>query len=145
MKRFNIDQRGDTIVEVLIAVAVISMVLVSAYAISNRNVALTQDTQEHNQSQQIVQQQIERIRAMNAADPTQLNVAFKCITGSGSSLQPSSDDAACSFDASGQSCSTTEPCYDVVITKDAAGIYTVAATWTRLGGGTSSTKMVYGI
>ena len=144
MGRFIRNQRGDTIVEVMIALAIISMVLASAYAITSRNVATTQDTQEHNQAQQLVQQQIERLRVLSAAN--QLSSPFKCIIGSGASLAPSADATACTLNADGTTGCTQEPCYRVVVTRNGAtGIYEVALTWDGLGGETSSVKMVYGV
>jgi len=56
-------QAGDTIVEVLIAVAIVSLVLVGAYASTNHNVRATQDTQEHSEALQLVQSQLEFLRA----------------------------------------------------------------------------------
>jgi prepilin-type N-terminal cleavage/methylation domain-containing protein len=139
------NQRGDTIVEVLIALSIISLVLAASYAITNRNVRASQDTQEHTQAQQVVQQQIERLRASSASGS--LGVPFKCITGSGSALVPSNNDAACSFSADGSTGNCTEePCYHVEIIRNGNGVYDVSATWSSLlQGGTSKVSMVYGI
>ncbi len=138
------NQRGDTIVEVLIAMAIISLVLASSYAITTRNVNATQDTQEHNQAQQVIQQQIERLRVLSATNA--IPSSFVCITGTGSAVQASSSTAACSFIADGTAGCTNEPCFHVLITGSAAtGIYTIGITWTSVSGGNSSTKLVYGV
>ena len=60
--RFSRSQSGDTIVEVLITIAVISLILVTAYAVTNRNTRRIQDTQERNQALQLAQQQVEFLR-----------------------------------------------------------------------------------
>lgn len=56
-------QTGDTIVEVLIAIAVVSLLLTAAYASANHNVAALQDTQEHTEALKLVQSQVELLRA----------------------------------------------------------------------------------
>ena len=68
MRKRTDSQRGDTIVEVLISVAIASMMLASAYAITSRNMRTTRDTQEHSQALQIAQQQVERLRALSKTE-----------------------------------------------------------------------------
>jgi Tfp pilus assembly protein PilV len=58
----KLGSHGDTIVEVLIATAIASLVLVSAYAITTRNTRATQDAQENSYAQKLVEQQIELLR-----------------------------------------------------------------------------------
>jgi prepilin-type N-terminal cleavage/methylation domain-containing protein len=85
------NQCGDTIVEVLIAVAIISMVLAASYALVN-------------------------------------------------------NPDACSLKADGVNGSCQDqPCYNVNITVDASGIYTVTAQWDNLRGETSKISMEYGV
>jgi prepilin-type N-terminal cleavage/methylation domain-containing protein len=146
----TIGQRGDTIVEVLISVAVISLVLAAAYAITSRNTATTQDTQEHNQAQQIVQQQIERMRAMSASGTLATLDAMTggCIIGSGSTLTANAGtDGSCDLRLDGATCAPGDsPCFHVAIKKDASTkIYHVAVSWDGLRGDTSSISMEYGI
>lgn len=139
-------QRGDTIVEVLISIAVASMVLASAYAITNRNVTTTQDTQEHNQALQIAQQQVEGLRALSAAG-TDLTTAFpagphtnKCVTTSGLPAVSSS----CQTAPGGGACANSA-CYQIEVTQPTAGIYEVKVTWGGLKGDTLSVSLDYGI
>lgn len=54
----KLGSHGDTIVEVLIATAIASLVLVSAYAITTRNTRATQDVQENSYAQKLVEQQV---------------------------------------------------------------------------------------
>jgi hypothetical protein len=121
--------------------------LATSYAITNRNVSTTQDTQERNQAQQIVQQQIERLRALASSD--KLASEFKpggCIIGSGGALQGSTGAAdACKFAISGGTCSG-DPCFEVTIEKDATtGIYEITSQWDSLKGQKSSVVMEYGV
>lgn len=73
MQRQN--QRGDTIVEVLIAVAVVSMVVASAYAITNRNLGNTRQSYEHSEASKLAQQQLEQLRVY-AVEATQSQPPF---------------------------------------------------------------------
>lgn len=96
-------QRGDTIVEVLIAVAVVSMVVASAYAITNRNLANTRQAQEHSEASKLGQAQIEQLRVY-ATQATQSEPPFSfvgqayCISSSGSLSATFSRPAASSPD-----------------------------------------------
>ncbi len=62
MKLTKTNQRGDTIIEVLIAIAVISSVLAITYSIMNRNLLTMQDNQERTEASKIAQSQIEMLR-----------------------------------------------------------------------------------
>lgn len=73
----NVNQVGDTIVEVLIAIVIITSVLVAAYQTTSRNTNLTQDTQEHSQALKLAESQLEYLRQ---------------YTGSGSSFDPTQND-----------------------------------------------------
>jgi prepilin-type N-terminal cleavage/methylation domain-containing protein len=55
-------QRGDTIVEVLVAVAIISSVLGLAYATMNRNLQSIRDNQERTEASKLAQGQIELLK-----------------------------------------------------------------------------------
>lgn len=59
---------GDTIVEVLIAMAVASSVLGGAYVVVNRTMANTRQSQEHTEALQIANQQIESIGLLAKSD-----------------------------------------------------------------------------
>jgi len=55
-------QRGDTIVEVLIAMAVLGLVLASSFAIANRSYATGLNAQERNEALKIAESQVELLR-----------------------------------------------------------------------------------
>jgi type II secretory pathway pseudopilin PulG len=60
--------RGDTIVEVLIAISVIGFVLMQSFSLTSRNVNSGQDTQEREQAAKVVEGQIETLRTAAATD-----------------------------------------------------------------------------
>ena len=55
--------RGDTLVEVLIAIAVVSSVLGIAYSIMNRNIITMRDNQERSEATRQAQTQVESLKA----------------------------------------------------------------------------------
>jgi prepilin-type N-terminal cleavage/methylation domain-containing protein len=84
-------QRGDTIVEVMIAMAVLGLVLASAFAISNRSYATGINAQERNEALKVAESQVELLRIASTltdesiidADPSRLF----CIEPSGAKLE----------------------------------------------------------
>ncbi len=119
---FRKDQRGDTIVEVLIAVAIISLVVTTAYAISNKNTQAIQANSERVQAQHLVAAQIESLRAQNG------------ITASGDCFNGSTETSTCTnFTQSGSGAT-----YNVHITTGANNVYTITAKWTSLGGASAN-------
>lgn len=147
MRKLRLRQDGDTIVEVLISIAIISLVLASGYAITNRNLATTQDTQEHGQAQEIVKRQIEELRATSADGTITSFANGDCVVENAGVLSfASGATGACSFQPGGNlgNC-TTEPCYKVVINKNALGAYEIQASWDSIIGGNSTVGMDYRI
>lgn len=120
-------QAGDTIVEVLIAIALVSLVLAGAYASTNHNVSATQDTQEHAQALQLVQSQLEFLRASVAAGGSAPTSG--CYTGAGINAAPTAPE--CNVNRAGTANCTVEPCYKLSITQ-AGNTYAVAADWEGL-------------
>lgn len=78
MKFFK-NQKGDTIVEVLISIAILSMVLVASYALSNRNGAYIQQSQERGEAQKISERQLELLRDYLSEDNTWKS-SFRCFS-----------------------------------------------------------------
>lgn len=58
----KLKEAGDTIVEVLIAIVIISTVLVGAFEVTTRNTAATQDTQEHTVALKMAESQLETLQ-----------------------------------------------------------------------------------
>lgn len=129
LKYYFRNQRGDTIVEVLIAIAVISLVLAGAYATVRKSTAVTQDTQERGEAQKLVEGQLELLRNYYAAG----NSSF-----SGSCFKPDGSTGA------GNECSGIgTPGYQLAISSAGSGVYAVSATWDSLTGNTSNVTMYY--
>lgn len=79
----SLRQTGDTIVEVLIAMAVAASVLSIAYATSNRNLRITRASQERSEAARLAQGQIEALRyayANSVALPNSVATPF-CFNG----------------------------------------------------------------
>lgn len=79
-----LNQRGDTIVEVLIAIAVVSSVLGISYATMNRNVLIGRDNQERSEAVRLGEGQIESLKSLasynRAAIDAQGTTGF-CLDG----------------------------------------------------------------
>jgi len=68
----HLDNKGDTIVEVLIAIAIASSVLGGAFVIVHRTMQNSQQAQEHSEALGIAQGQLEQIQAASVAGDTEL-------------------------------------------------------------------------
>jgi prepilin-type N-terminal cleavage/methylation domain-containing protein len=135
MVRLRLLQRGDTIVEVLVSLAIISLVLAGAYATSSRNTSLIQSSQEREQAQRLVEAQIENIRAHNGVTTTS-PVCFAA------GVQKPATDPLCSS----QSATFSGASYAVSIVGPAnsnGGIYTVQAKWDSPGMSAQSKLTMY--
>jgi type II secretory pathway pseudopilin PulG len=146
------DTRGDTIVEVLIAIAVVSFVLAGAYALTSRTSRTIIDTREHQQALGIAGAQTEYLRAANG-----LAAGNDCFATDGTAVAAST--GKCSFDASQQdSCTAAAAafCYGVKVTPveslgggpadpTKATTYKIDVTWDSLLGGADQVTLFYRI
>lgn len=80
----KIGQAGDTIVEVLIAVVVVSSVLTGAFAISNMSLKSIRMSQERSEAQKLAQQSIEALGAVVKTSPAAVVAGEFCITNDSS-------------------------------------------------------------
>lgn len=134
--------KGDTIVEVLLAMAVASSVLGLTYATMNRNLILTRDSQERTEVSKLLQGQIEGLKAMTDSGVT-IPVNLFCINGANVAYLTGTDiddfsnyPAECVFNTY----------YHVAIEKDpiSNGQYRFYARWDRAdGNGRNQITMVY--
>ncbi len=78
---------GDTIVEVMIVLAVLGMAIGISYATANRSLLNARQAQENSEATQIAQSQVEALRAFSGNDPTSPNYIYLnslfCINTSG--------------------------------------------------------------
>jgi prepilin-type N-terminal cleavage/methylation domain-containing protein len=142
----TLSERGDTLVEVLIAIAVISLILGGAFVTTNRNLQNTRQAQERGNAQKLVESQIEQLKNVIATNPTSIfgsgAPASFCINAVGAVV--ASSNAACAVNAAGTA-TTIEPIYRLVATRS-GNTFTVNNTWSKLttgGGTTNNVQMKY--
>ncbi len=61
-------RRGDTIIEVLISMAILGLILSAAYATSSLNLRTSQFTQERTAALKLAEEQIELMRSLTSVD-----------------------------------------------------------------------------
>ena len=123
------NERGDTIVEVLIASDVVRLVLVTEYGLSNKNMLSMQDTQEHTVALKLAEEQTEQL----SADPTK-PAGGGCYSGA---VYKSVGDAACSQTVGGATYVLN------VLPAGATNEYRVSAAWTTISGKAATVMIVY--
>ncbi len=146
----KLTQTGDTIVEVLIAIVIISSVLVGAYTLTNKSTASTEDAQERSQAVQLVEGQLENLR--NRVDsPTNNSMTGVACFGADGSTQPGSG-VTCTNTPNGAG---TQPAYIQVIvppggsapaacSQASTSAYTVCTYWDSiLDTGQNNVTMYY--
>lgn len=112
-------QKGDTIVEVLIAIAVLSLVLGGAYASSRRSLNATIQSQERSTALKIAEEQQEKI---------------KYITTSSGPITYSNEDAFCISDSNTVIAATTPDTIDANAAADFSKYNTVAPNCIKSNG-----------
>lgn len=126
-----LNQAGDTIVEVLIAMAVVSSILAGAYASSNKSLNANLQAQERAVATKVVEAQLEQLKTIAA------NPAPNIFT------EPSPFCINSGTVVSGSCITTNGIEYTTSIYRN-GNIFTVQATWDRAGGGTQERlDMVY--
>jgi type II secretory pathway pseudopilin PulG len=143
---FRHSQGGDTIVEVVIAIAVIATVLTGAFVVTNRSLTAVRDSEEHSEALQLLQGQIELLRS--AASQTSNNQL------SGVTLtKPFCFNSSGIYQAVatlGKPCSTGNIPYNLSIVgttanpvQGATTTFLSTVTWVALGGGTDQVQLAY--
>ena len=138
-------QAGDTIVEVLIAIAIISVVLGGAYVSTNRSLLATRAAQERVSALKLAESQMEQIKGLAASDPDQLFGGTApspfCISKA-TGLPVEDDDPACAVGLSGDP-TTAVPLFTISITRT-GNDFAITETWTDVSGRiTDSLEMRY--
>jgi Tfp pilus assembly protein PilV len=128
MRRSRIlNTRGDTIVEVLIAIAVVSSVLGGAFAVSSRALRGTRMSQERGEAAKMVEGQLESLRAV-LDDPTRTNEVF-------SQAAPFCFDNSLVLVTNPNSCRRgPENRYQLSMVRN-GDAFEASAQWTKVGGG----------
>lgn len=122
------DQRGDTIVEVLMAIVVVSVVLVAAYQTTVRNIDGMESTQEHSEALQLAQAQLEYLH-----NATQQPTNGECYpSGGGAPVGGSS----CLVDASGSPTSVL-PQFKLAFSS-VGSTFEMTVSWASIQSGTTT-------
>lgn len=127
------EQRGDTIIEVLIAISIVSLVLTSGYAATNRNAQVAQKIQEQGQAQKLVERQIEFLRTFTGTIHD-----GDCLLSSDTGVTAISGAPCDQMTAEGSGAT-----YKLSITDKGSSLYQIVATWDALGGQTGNVTMYY--
>lgn len=134
---FGHTQAGDTIVEVLIAIAVISLILTGAFVVTSRSARAVRDSQEHAEALFLLQGQIERVRSLAASSSSTVynSSAIFCIdtantvqTGFGYAVVPPL--AADNWSQYPAACKGVNGLYNESITYDSSThVFTFLSRW----------------
>lgn len=140
-KRTN--ERGDTVVEVLIAIAIISLILGGAFILTNRSLKGTQSAQERLNGIKLVESQLEQVKNLAATDSdaifgTSVSPSF-CVNSSGAVVASST--ASCKVGVDGNP-ATTEPIFNLSVTRS-GNTFTVRNVWNNVKGAQDNVEMKY--
>lgn len=136
-------ERGDTIVEVMIAVAIVSMVLGGAYVSTNNNIQTSRNTEEQGSALKLAESQVEQLKGIVSVDPAKIfdsPYSNFCIY---QDVLYDSGNANCTVDFRGSQ-GTNQPQYQLSVNRSNS-TFTVNVRWDKLGGGQSNVRMVYRI
>lgn len=138
---------GDTIVEVLIAMAVVSLILGGAFVTTHNSQIGVRNSQEHVEALKLVESQLEQLR--DAASPASqifvLGTSFCMVNDAptvagckqNSASQPGQPDSRYTLKIS-RACTTG------CSTGSAGYLFTITATWPQVtGSGNAQEQMVY--
>jgi type II secretory pathway pseudopilin PulG len=134
------NQRGDSIVEVLLAIAIAASVLAITYSIMNRNLLTVRDNQERIEATKLLQGQIEALRNLNNTNPTSIPAAGTnfCLKNDGTpqTIAGGSPTANVTADTwANYTGECTNGFYHLGITTANNGTYRFYVGWDRLGNG----------
>lgn len=146
MKYFN--QRGDTIVEVMIAIIILGAAIGGAFAIANKSQQKAQHNHEQYQAQLLANQQAELFRQSYAA---------YSATGTRAGYASATSGVFCFTPAATQTASCTNGIYTIAIEKvpDASSgaanasltklNYKISVAWDGLNGQRRFVELIYGL
>ena len=132
----RLTETGDTIIEVLIAIVVVSFVLTAAYVTANKNTLINQETQERSQALQLANSQLEFLHTTSLGTHncfTAAGVAVDAVAGSNNPCTVNADGSTDTAD--------TLPEYTIAITHPST-TYTVTISWARLTNNASQASVV---
>jgi prepilin-type N-terminal cleavage/methylation domain-containing protein len=145
--RLSTNQRGDTIVEVLVCIAIISLVLAGAFVTTRDSQLGVQDSQEHGEALKLIESQIEQLRYDAANGDANVFSSGPYCYYQGSLVSTSGPTAAdCVQDSSGNK-ATAQPEFNLSVTgtpSDGGYLFTITSTWADINGnGNGQESMLY--
>lgn len=137
-------QRGDTLVEVLICVMIVSLILGGAYVTTHRSSQGIRNSQEHSEALKLVQSQLEQLRENAGRNDTSVFTTQPpfCM------LDGNNIDAAlpaCRQGSNGLE-AEAEPAYSLTINRTPVGtgaLFSVKAEWASITGGMTQETIFY--
>jgi prepilin-type N-terminal cleavage/methylation domain-containing protein len=132
-------ERGDTIVEVLIVIAVVSLILGGAYVTTNRSLQATRSAQERSIALKLAETQLERLKGLVETSPTLIFGATApttfCISNTSAVINAATTPASCAFDSAG-AVAATEPRFNIAIER-VGNQFNLTETWFSVNGRTT--------
>ena len=151
--RRRLSQRGDTIVEVLMAIIVLSTILAGAYGVASRSTKENIQTQEHAQALQVAQAQLEVLKSN--PQPAALAFCFnsdnQVVTDfsqawiadyAADNLSTPHYPADCAQSILGGKCLADDICYYIAIRRN-DDTYNVTVRWDGITGGHDQVSLAY--
>jgi type II secretory pathway pseudopilin PulG len=134
--------RGDTIVEVIVVLAVLGMAISISYATASRSLLDARQAQEASQAAELIQSQLETLRTLSeAGNPQNIYQAGPyCIVSSTIYVWSSPTDAT------GTPCKDISNLYTLSVKGPSApgGTFTIVASWDDVQGqGTDTSTLTY--
>lgn len=141
---WRLKERGDTIVEVLVAIGVTSLILGGAFVITNRSLQGTRQASERQNALKLVESQLEWIKSLSASDAPALFSAPMpaCITSTGAIV--TDGNAVCFVNTDGAPVGVSvQPRFHLSVSRS-GNTFTVRNTWDNVrGAGQDLVEMKY--
>jgi prepilin-type N-terminal cleavage/methylation domain-containing protein len=134
-------ERGDTLVEVLIAIVIVASVIGGAYVVSNKSLQSTRSAQERQNALKLSESQLEQLKSLIASDPDQIFGAGKptkfCLSSDASGIHvwdftQAAQKVHCVLDAS-ENPTTGQPAYTLYVQRT-TNDFKLTETWFDVSG-----------
>jgi Tfp pilus assembly protein PilV len=149
-------QGGDTLIEVLICILIVSSILTGAYVTTNTSNKAVRNAQEHAEALKLVQGQLEEVR-YSAKQPapnvfSQSEVQSFCMVDGAIVQAAGATEAQCILNGGGTP-TTTQPAYHIIIKRSSCTPYTapapavchkitVTATWQSVSSDAQASEVI---
>jgi len=143
----RLTEAGDTIVEVLICIAIVSMILGGAFVTTRNSQLGVRDSQEHAEALKLLESQLEQLRADAASDGKvkTFGTPFCMYNEQPVSATSPPTSADCKQDNTGAP-TTTQPVFNLTVGRvNSSGgyLFTLKAQWASVSNGQAEESMVY--